>query len=98
VLTVQAPDDKEWAVWTGRAQLRYKLIAPKETIGADSTGEHVPHRERLVRKGDHVSITFVGKRPLPDSTYDYAQYWVMFDRPEGEDDSEEEAGQGDIPF
>jgi hypothetical protein len=98
VMTVQAPDGKEWAVWTGRAQLRYKLIAGKETIGADSTGENVPHRERLVRKGDHMSVTFVGKRPLPDSTYDYAQYRAAVDPRDGEDAGEEDAEQGDIPF
>ncbi len=68
------------AVYTWHAQARYKLIAPKEALGDDRSGETVPPASRLARTGDFVAIAYRGMSPIGDSDVEAASYAVAIDR------------------
>jgi len=91
------------AFYTWHAQARYKLIAPKEALGEDRTGESVPPTSRLARVGDFVAIAYRGKSTMDDGN-EAASYNVAIERPQPalDDDApaaaEKPAGDGGIPF
>ena len=84
------------AFYTWHAQARYKLIAPKEALGNDRTGESVPPASRLARVGDFVAIGYRGKSTMDDGNE--AASYNRRDRTADRRPAEEPAGAVDRPF
>jgi hypothetical protein len=84
VLTLRTPEGFETTVWTWHAQLRYKLIAPKSTLGDDHTGVSIPANDRLASPGNFVAIHYRGKTMMA-SGHEAASYRVALGGDTGDD-------------
>lgn len=93
VMTVRTPEGIERSIWTWHAQLRYRLIAPRDALGDDRTGGSVPAESRLARVSDRVAIRYGGRNQLDDGR-EAMSYRVSIERP----GFGEPVGDDDIPF
>jgi hypothetical protein len=93
ILVVRDQDGVEHSVWTWAAQLRYRLIADKETLEASGVLPEPEHR--LARVGDFVAIHYRGKRPFTANdgqVYESHSYKVAIEKKvESDVDAEAEA-------
>jgi hypothetical protein len=92
VLVVRDQVGAERSVWTWHAQLRYRLIAPKDEL------EQVLRegRARLVEPGDFVAIHYAGRWPM-DNGKDAYRYRVAVDKVDAAAETLPDGGEPDTP-